>query len=119
MIRFTVEGEPVPKARPRVVSGRTYTPQRTRDAEEAVGWAFREAYPGTLAPLTGWLGMRCTFYTKSQKPRSDVDNLLKLVSDALEGIAYVNDKQIEDVHGKRVRGAADPRTVIEIWKVGR
>ncbi len=117
MIRFTVEGEPVAKARPRVVKGRAYTPQRTVDAEEAVGWAFREEMPGTLAPLTGWVGMRCTFYTMSNHPRSDVDNLLKLVSDALEGLAYVNDKQVEDVHAKRVRGDAAPRTVIEIWPI--
>ncbi len=116
MIRFTVAGEPTPKARPRVVKGRTYTPKRTVEAEEAIGWAFREAMPGH-EPLTGWVGMRCTFYTKTQRPRSDVDNLVKLVSDALEGIAYVNDKQIEDVRGKRVRGAAAPRTVIEIWRV--
>ncbi len=116
MIRFTVDGEPVAKARPRVVKGRTYTPQRTLDAEEAIGYRFREELPGH-EPLTGWVGMRCTFYTKSQRPRSDVDNLIKLVSDALEGIAYVNDKQVEDVRGRRVRGAKDPRTVIEIWPI--
>ncbi len=116
MIRFTVEGEPVPKARPRVVKGRTYTPQRTVDAEEAIGWAFREAMPGHEARI-GLMGMRCTFYTASQKPRSDVDNLLKTVKDALEGLAYVNDKQVDDVRGRRVRGSMEPRTVVEIWEL--
>ena len=116
MIRFTVPGEPVPKARPRVVNGRTYTPKRTVEAEKAIGWAFREAMPG-FDPLTCLVGMCCTFYTKSQKPRADVDNLVKTVQDALEGIVYVNDRQVEDVRGHRFRGAADPRTVIEIWRV--
>lgn len=116
MIFFTVPGEPVPKARPRVVKGRTYTPKRTAEHEEAIGWAFREAMPG-YDPLTCLVGMRCAFYTKSQKPRSDVDNLVKTVQDALEGLAYVNDVQVDDIRGHRFRGAADPRTEIEVWRV--
>ena len=116
MIFFAVPGEPVPKARPRVVKGRAYTPRRTVDAEEAIGWAFREAMPGH-EPLTGWVGMRCMFYTVTQKPRADIDNFLKLVSDALNGLAYVDDRQVDDIQGTRIRGTADPRTEIEIWRI--
>lgn len=35
-VKFTIPGIPVPKARPRVVRGHTYTPKKTKDYEALV-----------------------------------------------------------------------------------
>ncbi len=39
-------------------------------------------------PKNGWLGMQC-------RKKPDLDNAMKLVADALNGVAYRDDAQIE------------------------
>lgn len=90
---------PVPKGRPRVYKGRGVTPERTRREEKAIRDIFREEYPD-FAPLTGRLIVTCQFWMP-RNGRPDVDNLLKLVTDALNGLAYEDDEQIETIVGIR------------------
>lgn len=40
-----------------------------------------------------------------KKGRSDLDNTFKAIQDSLEGIAFENDKQITEIHAKKVRFA--------------
>ena len=42
-LRFTVEGEPFGKQRPRHNGKITYTPQETHDHEDLIRWAYRRA----------------------------------------------------------------------------
>jgi len=113
-VAFTVAGEPIPKGRPRAKAGqRAFTPKRTVDAEKRVAAAFRAMYP-EFKPMTGRLLLVATFY-RSTRHRVDADNLVKLCTDALNGVAYVDDEQIEELHAKRVYGAGvDARTVIRL-----
>ncbi|WP_052961594.1 MULTISPECIES: RusA family crossover junction endodeoxyribonuclease [unclassified Leucobacter] len=115
-VAFVVGGEPIPKGRPRAKAGqRAFTPKRTADAEKRVAAAFRATYPG-FAPLTGRLMVVATFY-RSTRHRVDTDNLTKLPTDALNGLAYVDDEQIEEIHAKRIYGAGDrARTIIRIFE---
>jgi crossover junction endodeoxyribonuclease RusA len=87
-----VPGEPVPKGRPRVYRGRGVTPKRTRDAEERVAKAFRLRYPRGQ-PLTGPVIIRAEYWM-SKRGHPDWDNLAKLTTDALNGLAYEDDAQI-------------------------
>lgn len=122
MTRFVVPGEPVPKARARIVRRgeftTAFTPQRTRDAEDEIGWAWRDANRG-VAAMVGRVGLRCTFYTAKKEPTSDLDNLVKTVKDALNELAYVDDRQVDELQVKRILEADDPRTVIDLWPLVR
>ena len=89
---LTVAGQPVPKGRPRVFRGRGITPQATRDAEKRIADAFTTKYKN-FEPITSEIDILLTFYMQNRK-RTDYDNLAKLVTDALNGLAYADDSQI-------------------------
>lgn len=48
-------------------------------------------------PYTIAVELRITYY--AEKPIADMDNLIKPIQDALQGIAYVNDRVVKDVTG--------------------
>lgn len=109
--QITIPGQPVAKARPRVTkAGHAYTPQKTKVYERLVQSIFIGEYgkPQLEGPLL--LEMDLYFQIpkstrkkdvplmldKSIRPvkRPDLDNCLKAVSDALNGVAYKDDSQI-------------------------
>jgi Holliday junction resolvase RusA-like endonuclease len=102
-VTFTVEGQPIPKERPRVVNGRAYTPERTRNWETAVAWCARIAM-GPKKPLAGDLVVTLEFRRKG-KLRADLDNLTKNI-DGMNGVVWHDDKQVVELHA-RVRYASD------------
>lgn len=91
-VRFIVYGPPVPKARPRVFAGHAITPKRTRQYERAVA-EVGAMWCGRGWALTGHFRVRATFVF-ADKRRRDVDNCLKAVLDALNGIAWNDDDQV-------------------------
>lgn len=112
-IVLVVPGNPLPKERPKHGKGRTFTPKVTRDAEQRVRAAFWQAHPNHV-PLTGDLRVEVEFHRRTRH-WVDTDNLLKLVTDALNGVAYVDDKQISRIEGERFLGAGEyARTVVRI-----
>lgn len=90
---FYIPGEPVAKGRPRFYGYRAVTPQHTRNAEELVRNQFHMFYPHA-EPLDGDVMMILMFY-KGRHGKPDLDNLEKLVKDALNGLAYVDDQQVK------------------------
>lgn len=116
---FTVHGEPIPKARPRAKAGqRPFTPKRVVIGEKNVRSAFQIAYPDwTPMPKDVRLRVDVSFY-RATRHLVDVDNLLKVVTDALNKVAFADDEQIEQVHAYRIYGAADAaRTEVRISRV--
>lgn len=112
-VHFTVEGDPVSKGRPRFARGRAYTPARTAEAEKVIAAAAVGFFP---TPVDVPVGMQMTFYCKTRR-RTDGDNLAKLVSDALNGVAFVDDYLVEESYWRlhRAREGEDPRTEITIY----
>lgn len=111
---FTADLVPIAKERPRTGrGGRTYTPEKTRAAEEHLAWAFKLALKARL-PLVGNLGMAVVFY-RPNRQRIDGDNMLKLVCDAgnLAG-AWVDDSQVTTKLARIELDKAHPRTEIAI-----
>src|SRR3954468_10598750 len=78
-----------------------YTPKTTTSAERDVAWRYRAAAaPGAGRPLERQgFGLACTFYLTTRQ-RRDVDNMIKLVSDALTGVAWADDSQVTEVSGR-------------------
>ena len=128
-IEFTVPGAPVPKARPRVASGRAYTPRATKGYEELVAWSGRAAMQGAfVSALNGPVGAELAFtlpwpasWAKERRAaalwpvgRVDVDNLVKAVLDALNGICYADDRQVCSLLASKRYGVA-PGVLVRLW----
>ena len=121
--RLQIPGEPVPKARPRVTkTGHAYTPAKTRAAEHEIALAWQREYPGIR--LTGPLYVEMVFNMKPPQgkhpahvmKRPDIDNLQKTVLDALNGVAYEDDKQVFKVSAiKRWAGMFNGQPGIILW----
>lgn len=121
---FEVETIPKAKARPRFVRRgnfvQTYTPKTTLDYEKKIADAYL-LHGGTVFDYP-YLDMSITTYfpiPKSTKKADkllletgnvpydkhcDLDNLAKSVMDALNGIAYTDDKQIVSLRVRKFYG---------------
>lgn len=116
-VRFSVPGEPKGKGRPRFSNAgkyvKTYTPHDTVVYENLVRLSYTQAHP--KVKLTGALRAEIRAYfpipaSVSKKKREamiagkvrytkkiDADNLAKAVLDALNNVAYDDDKQIVEL----------------------
>lgn len=122
-----IRADAVPKGRPRVTrSGHTFTPERTKEWEDRVAWEYKKAIAEGRAksfdatePVRAFLGFYFkipTSYTQKRRKacqdgsdafikHPDIDNLAKAILDALNGIAYEDDRQVVDLHC--VKGYSD------------
>ena len=111
-ISFTVEGDPFgwQRAGQNRYTGAVYTQAKTRQHEQLVAWAYRIAAKGYMFPADTYVSLQVIAYMKIPKSatkakraqmlsgeirpivKPDWDNLGKLVSDALNGVAYDDDK---------------------------
>lgn len=110
---LVVPGPPVPLPRPRFGQGRVYEPQRVVNAKRVIGAEWLRLYRGQF--LQGPVCLTVTFAQRRQATaRPDVDNLAKLVLDALSGIAFADDAHVVELTARK-RRADTPQTIIEIW----
>ena len=131
-ISITVPGDPVAKARPRFTSsGHVYTPKKTAVYEQVIGLHARAAMKGKKI-LTGAIKLSVTAYmpipqswslkqkTKAMSgalrhtKRPDLSNIIKSVEDALNGIVYADDAQIDRYGESRKAFSSIPRTEIVV-----
>lgn len=127
-VSFEVIGHPVPKARPRVVSkGKrrfAYTPKRVKEWENMV---TEEAHKHFERPFDWPVVVSLTFYMPRPKSRRlgfwvsttpDLDNLEKSVLDALNGVAYMDDRLVvvKNSSKRYVRGR-EPRVQITVTSI--
>lgn len=120
--RFVVEGEPVSKARARftkrgskVVS---YTPEKTKTGERRMALAYRQSSIQKAPSATETYGVSAIFFNGTRQ-RRDVDNMLKLILDGLNGVAWADDTQVLEVSGRKEYVARDQaRTEVLIYRLG-
>lgn len=112
MFSFTVPGRPVPAVR--MTQRGTWKPQATRylQYKAAVGWAAKAA---------GVIRLECPVAIDIQVyifggVVGDWDNYSKSICDGLNGVAYIDDKQIVDGRCRKMvaRTRGDERAVVEI-----
>lgn len=127
MIQFAVYGKPQGKARPRFTrNGHAYTPPNTVDYEKQIKQAYISA-GGQLISDTAPILICITAEFKKAKSnkmqtptlKPDTDNIAKIVCDALNGIAYHDDKQITSLTVDKVWADDNiDKVVIEIAELG-
>lgn len=134
-VEFTVPIRPVGKARPRFTRfGHAYTPTTTRSAEAMVAAYAASAMQGreraeqqalaislefVFSPPESWSKKKKAEAIKSCAARCgkpDIDNLEKLVCDALNEIVYADDKQITEIHACKYYGESDEIKIC-VWEV--
>lgn len=118
ILELTLYGDPIPKGRPRMSpSGHAHTPERTRSAERAAVAAIQSAMVG-IAPVSTPVGIHVEFFCATRR-RTDGDNLLKLVTDAMNELVYLDDSQIELWSGRVHRGVGKKLalTTIRVWEL--
>ena len=135
MRKFEVIGTPVAKGRPRVTKWGAYTPEKTVNYENLVQFSYLQEYKN-IEPLEGYLKIEIAFYmpipkSTSKKNRElmigwkllpdkkpDIDNMIKSITDALNELAYQDDKQIVEVHAYKYY-SEEPKAVVMINKLIR
>lgn len=112
MIRFEVRVDPMPQPRPkarRIGPGiQIYTPNNAaiKTYKASIVEAFKRVAGDAFEPLVGPLGLRIHFVFERPQSRlkelfhiikPDLDNLAKGVMDSLNGIAWHDDSQIDNI----------------------
>jgi len=114
VVRFTIRGEPKSKQRPRVTARGTYTPTETREAEQRVRTAWTKI---NTEPFTYQVLVTIDFFN-GNKRRRDLDNMAKLVLDALNKLAYEDDYQVVGLNLRKIFTTPEQaRTVITLSEV--
>lgn len=131
-VSFTVDGDPFgwQRAGQNRRTGAVYTKSKTRSREQLIGYAYRAAH-GMLFPRGSYIRLIVIAYmripksaTKAKRElmltgkirptvKPDWDNLGKLVSDALNGIAYDDDKSVVEAVVRKYYSDR-PRTQITV-----
>jgi Holliday junction resolvase RusA-like endonuclease len=130
LANFVVPGVPKAKGRPRMTrAGHAYTPAATAQAEQDFLVLAMRHFP---RPLSGPLRIDLSFtfpvpasWSKKKQAaalglelahesRPDLDNLIKLVLDALNGRAWVDDRQIYNLSAAKCYGQA-AETWVLVW----
>lgn len=129
---FEVPGEPRGKGRPRFTkSGHAYTDEETRSYEKKIITYYRQYLRGFQWSDNAMVSVEVTAVypipkrtTKASlaaiqagkilpKKKPDIDNVLKVVLDSLNGIAYKDDSQVVMVSGRKIYGH-EPKLIIEM-----
>jgi uncharacterized protein yqaN len=131
-IEFTINGECVPKARPRFSKfGHVYTTPKTRAYENIVK---STAIDNRVPCVTTALRVEIVIYKSIPKSFSkakrkqaeegkifpvvkpDIDNYVKSVLDGLNGVLFMDDKQIVDFRAIK-KYSGNPRVEVTAWSV--
>ena len=115
-IKFTIEGEPVGKGRPRYGKYKTYTPAKTKSVENNIAYFYKvnighyfEGYVRLKLDLYYSIAKSDSKKKKMMKlnnelrpnKKPDIDNVIKLVADALNEVAYKDDAQIIELECRK------------------
>ena len=130
-ITFTIDGQPKALARHRTTrSGHTYDPQSNKDAKKRVVDAAKAVMFASRmeSPLQGPIKLDVTFYMKRPKAtpvtetwcikRPDLDNMEKLLNDALQGVLFDDDSQVCVINSSKLYALFDPCTVVSYSEIG-
>lgn len=139
MMKFIVEGKPQGKARARTFYNKrlgkmqSITPEQTKSYEDLIRWSYRAAGGRYMGEATLQVDIQAfypipkSFNRQKRKEaqmedlrptsKPDCDNIIKVVLDALNGVAYYDDKQVVCVSCNKYYGETG-YIKIEIKEIG-
>lgn len=113
MIRLVLPLPPSANVYWRHTNGRTFVSHQARSFLDEVHLAV--AGQGLSAPLSGNLEVKIDVYR--QRRSGDLDNRIKVLLDALQGRAYLNDSQVVRIVAERHDDKENPRVEVEIKEI--
>lgn len=133
---FIVDGKPQGKQRPRFsrISKTVYTPTKTAKYEKQIAKAYTES-GGKCIPADCYVSVNVSAFfpvpkSYSKKKREDclerilrpdkkpdIDNILKVVLDALNEVAYEDDKQVVELIGRKYYTESDGYLWVSVREV--
>lgn len=90
-----------------------YRSDEATDYKKAVALYFDQQNTARLEPLTGDVRMFCYFYRFNAA--RDLDNCIKVMTDALNGLAYADDNQIAHSEFIRDYDSKEPRVHVIVY----
>lgn len=81
----------------RTKSGRTYLTEQAKEFKKLVA-----IYCRNFELRKNNVSIKFNWYINHNR-RSDLDNRLKVLLDSLTGIAYIDDKQVVEIHAKKIK----------------
>lgn len=112
LIDFTVPGYPQPLVRHRSGQGNHFDPPENVAAKEKVQLFARWRGDPVTVPVIVLIA--CEY--RRPNPTADVDNLAKLILDALNGYVYRDDRQVMTLVISKIGGRTDDRTRVTIYQ---
>ena len=118
---FIIQGQPTGKGRPRFSRYGTYTPLKTKEYENKVVECFLkentikgiELYSGAIK-IVIWAVFepvksiskkkRELLIRKAHMIKPDIDNIVKIITDGLNGVAYKDDSQVCELEAHKIYG---------------
>jgi crossover junction endodeoxyribonuclease RusA len=92
--------------------GLTVVSQEARNYKAQAGWLAKSQ---DVRLLDGDIAVSLKLYRPQKK--GDIDNRIKVLLDALQGVAFENDSQIVELHVFRYDDKANPGVEVELWQV--
>ena len=105
--------KPKPAPRPRVTRRGAYNPKEYTDYKSIIGLAYKAKFGAEKSTKPITLAVEFIFkypksWSKKKKDETlyhtskpDVDNLVKSIKDALNGIAYIDDSQVWNIQASK------------------
>ena len=135
-MEIVIYGEPIPQGRPRFTkTGHTYDPQRSRNYKQLVRFwvtqhlkkidGFKPYENALCVDLTFYLGIP-TSWSKQKRIQAaqgqirpivrngDIDNMVKAILDANNGLLWVDDAIITDLSARKRYTADLARVVLKV-----
>lgn len=111
VIRFAFDGKPQPQERPFVTRFGTFDRKKSKRSKAELALvaklaAERQKWEFEHGPVT----VQLRFINPHK--RADIDNLIKLVLDALSGVLWEDDKLVTKIFAQKESGADKPQTII-------
>lgn len=128
-MRIIFKGPPIPLMRPRFARGRVYDAQK--EIKDRLTWELKMQETWEIIP-DGPIEIKLEFHmpiasSLSRKIREeyqgkwdvnkpDIDNLIKMPLDIMNGHVFTDDRQIVAIKAEK-KYDLEPRTVVEIWRL--
>jgi Holliday junction resolvase RusA-like endonuclease len=103
-----------------MANGVAYKPKAVRDWQEAAAWRLKLAggqiWTGPVAVSLA-LHPKMTIDGHPYKKRTDLDNSIKAVLDACQGVVFANDKQVQRIQAEIADPIIGGGVTVMIWEI--